>query len=112
MPLANSIRLVVAVMAMLALTSLLPVSTSAQVSIGISVGFAPPELPVYAQPICPGEGYIWTPGYWAWDREDEDYYWVPGTWVLARKLVSCGLPAIGAGAVAHLNFMKDIGARG
>jgi hypothetical protein len=85
-PLANSIRLVVAVMAMLALTSLLPVSTSAQVSIGISVGFAPPELPVYAQPICPGEGYIWTPGYWAWDPEDEDYYWVPGTWVLAPEV--------------------------
>jgi hypothetical protein len=27
------------------------------------------------QPICPGEGYIWTPGYWAWDGDD--YYWVP-----------------------------------
>ena len=52
-----------------------------QVSIGISVGFAPPPIPVYEQPICPQEGYIWTPGYWAWDRDDEDYYWVPGTWV-------------------------------
>ena len=31
----------------------------------ISVGFAPPALPVYTQPICPGDGYIWTPGYWA-----------------------------------------------
>jgi WXXGXW repeat (2 copies) len=52
---------------------------SAQVSVGISVGFAPPELPVYEQPICPQEGYIWTPGFWAWDGDD--YYWVPGTWV-------------------------------
>jgi hypothetical protein len=57
----------------------------AQVSIGISVGFPPPELPVYEQPICPGEGYIWTPGYWAWDDEGDDYYWVPGTWVLAPE---------------------------
>ena len=24
----------------------------------ISVGFAPPVLPVYAQPICPGDGYL------------------------------------------------------
>jgi hypothetical protein len=57
----------------------------AQVSIGISVNFAPPELPVYEQPICPGEGYIWTPGYWAWDPDYADYYWVPGTWVLVPQ---------------------------
>src|ERR1700752_549397 len=60
-----------------------PTSTPAQVSVGITVGFAPPDLPVYEQPICPGDGYIWTPGYWAWDDDDGDYYWVPGTWVLA-----------------------------
>ena len=47
--------------------------------VGVSVTIAPPELPVYEQPMCPGDGYIWTPGYWAWDGE---YYWVPGTWVL------------------------------
>jgi hypothetical protein len=58
----------------------------AQVSIGISVGFAPPPLPVYEQPICPAEGYLWTPGYWAWDDEDGDYYWVPGTWVQAPEV--------------------------
>jgi hypothetical protein len=54
----------------------------AQVAVGISADFAPPELPVYEQPICPGDGYIWTPGYWAWDPNFADYYWVPGTWVL------------------------------
>jgi WXXGXW repeat (2 copies) len=48
--------------------------------IGISVTFAPPALPVYEQPLCPGEGYLWAPGYWAYDADD--YYWVPGTWVL------------------------------
>ncbi|MGA8554382.1 MAG: hypothetical protein WB630_08180 [Candidatus Acidiferrales bacterium] len=53
---------------------------SAQVAIGISVGFGPPALPVYVQPICPAEGYLWTPGYWAYDDED-GYYWVPGTWI-------------------------------
>jgi hypothetical protein len=41
----------------------------------VSVTIAPPVLPVYTQPICPGEGYLWTPGYWAYD--DEGYYWVP-----------------------------------
>src|SRR2546425_1498807 len=59
-------------------------SSYAQVSIGISVGYPPPPLPVYEQPLCPREGYIWTPGYWAWDGDD--YYWVPGTWVLAPEV--------------------------
>ena len=62
-----------------------PATSSAQVAVGITVGFAPPDLPVYEQPICPGDGYIWTPGYWAWDDDDGDYYWVPGTWVMAPE---------------------------
>jgi len=58
---------------------LLSVSTAAFAQIGIYVGFGPPPIPVYEQPICPGDGYIWVPGYWAWDGSE--YYWVPGTWV-------------------------------
>src|SRR6202020_821710 len=58
----------------------------AQVAVGISlpsisVQIAPPVLPVYVQPPMPEVGYIWTPGYWAWDADQADYYWVPGTWV-------------------------------
>src|SRR5215469_13692677 len=53
----------------------------AHAAVIISVGFAPPVLPVYAQPICPGPGYLWTPGYWAYGPDG--YYWVPGTWVVA-----------------------------
>src|ERR1700727_1332000 len=45
----------------------------------VSVNIAPPVLPVYTQPLCPGDGYLWTPGYWAWGPEG--YYWVPGVWV-------------------------------
>src|ERR1700692_3031153 len=58
----------------------------APIVIGISVGSAPPPIPVYEQPICPGDGYIWTPGYWAWDADGDDYYWVPGTWVEAPEV--------------------------
>ena len=57
----------------------------AQIGVGVSVSIAPPELPVYEQPICPGDGYIWTPGYWAYDPAD-GYYWVPGTWVEAPEV--------------------------
>ena len=42
---------------------LLALSAASFAQIGISVTFGPPALPVYEQPICPAEGYIWTPGY-------------------------------------------------
>jgi WXXGXW repeat (2 copies) len=58
------------------------IASFSQIAVGISVRVGPPPLPVYAQPICPGPGYFWTPGYWAWN-DDDGYYWVPGTWVVA-----------------------------
>src|SRR5580704_5296103 len=61
-----------------------PPTSSAQVR--ITVGFGPPALPVYEQPVCPGDGYLWTPGYWYWDDDASDYFWVPGTWVLAPEV--------------------------
>jgi hypothetical protein len=54
---------------------------AAQARVFVSVGFAPPAIPVYVQPACPGDGYIWTPGYWAYT--DDGYEWVDGAWVLA-----------------------------
>lgn len=65
-----------------ALMLALSAASFAQIAVGISVRIGPPALPVYAQPVCPGAGYIWTPGYWAWS-DDDGYYWVPGTWVVA-----------------------------
>ena len=68
----------------------LPVASSfAQVDISINV--APPVLPEYEQPLCPTEGYIWTPGYWGWG--DGDYYWVPGVWVPPPRVGLLWTPA-------------------
>ena len=53
----------------------------AQVNVDVSVDVEPPPLPVYDQPPIPEPGYLWVPGYWAWD-DNTGYYWVPGTWVL------------------------------
>ncbi len=61
----------------------LSAASFAQITVGVSVRFGPPAIPIYAQTVCPGPGYFWTPGYWAWSDYDDDYYWVPGTWVLA-----------------------------
>jgi hypothetical protein len=52
----------------------------------VTITLAPPALPLYEEPICPGDGYIWTPGYWTWDDDVQGYYWVPGTWVLAPEI--------------------------
>jgi hypothetical protein len=52
----------------------------AQISVSLTVGTPPPALPVYVQPACPTDGYLWVPGYWAYDNND-GYYWVPGVWV-------------------------------
>jgi hypothetical protein len=69
----------------------LSAASFAQVRVAISI--APPLLPVYEQPLCPGDGYIWTPGYWAWDDGVGDYYWVPGTWVMAPEVGFLWTPA-------------------
>lgn len=65
---------------------MLAMSAASQAQFRVAITFGPPALPVYEQPVCPGEGYIWTPGYWYWDDDAEDYYWVPGTWVLAPEV--------------------------
>jgi hypothetical protein len=57
------------------------VPVSSQAGVFISVGFAPPMMPVYDQPPCPEPGLMWTPGYWAYGPEG--YFWVPGAWVPA-----------------------------
>jgi hypothetical protein len=75
MGLSRSTRWLSFVFAMLAF----PTAAFAQIDISITV--APPVLPVYEQPVCPDDGYLWTPGYWAYAAGD--YYWVPGAWVMA-----------------------------
>src|SRR5262250_4011294 len=66
--------------ALFALTMLgVPVASTAAFYASITI--APPPIPVYAQPICPGPGYVWIPGYWAYGAFG--WYWVQGEWVLA-----------------------------
>jgi hypothetical protein len=79
-------RFVFALLAFALLLLVLPAALSvpSAAQIGISVRIGPPALPVYEQPICPGDGYLWSPGYWAWS-DDDGYYWVPGTWVEAPE---------------------------
>jgi hypothetical protein len=78
----RAVRFLAFAFLLLVIPAVLSSPSSAQIAVGISVRIGPPALPVYAQPICPGPGYLWTPGYWGWNDEG-GYYWVPGTWVVA-----------------------------
>jgi hypothetical protein len=57
----------------------LPITSQAQIRVGVSINIEPPALPVYEQPPLPEVGYMWTPGYWGYGPDG--YFWVPGTWV-------------------------------
>ncbi len=46
--------------------------------IGVYIGTPPPPLRYEVQPPIPGEGYVWTDGYWNWGGNR--YIWVPGRW--------------------------------
>lgn len=65
---------------------LMAVSAALHAQVRVAIAIGPPLLPVYEQPICPGDGYLWTPGYWDYDYDVADYYWVPGTWILAPEV--------------------------
>jgi hypothetical protein len=46
-------------------------------------GIAPPPLRRERRPSPPrARGYIWTDGYWQWQRGQ--YVWIPGRWIARR----------------------------
>src|SRR5271154_3034689 len=81
----ETMKTMISVRSLLFVLAVMTISVASFGQFRISVAFAPPALPIYEQPVCPGDGYLWTPGYWAYDDEVDDYYWVPGTWVLAPE---------------------------
>ncbi len=84
-------------------------ASSAQIAVGISVHVGPPALPVYAQPPCPGDGYLWTPGYWAYGPVG--YYWVPGVWVMPPRVGVLWTPGTGVLLAASMDGIPASGAR-
>jgi hypothetical protein len=47
----------------------------------VVVRVGPPPPVVEALPAPPAPGYVWQPGYWAWNGVQ--YVWVPGRYVVA-----------------------------
>jgi len=87
----STVRIMPSIRSLLFAVVVLAMSAASFAQIGIMITIAPPALPVYEQPLCPGDGYLWTPGYWAYG--EDDYYWVPGTWVMAPEVGLLWTPA-------------------
>src|ERR1700728_494537 len=68
-----------AVSSLFAGLALLSLPTVSFAGVFLSINIAPPALQVYQQPLCPTDGYLWTPGYWGYGNEG--YYWIRGAWV-------------------------------
>ena len=78
----------------------------AQVSINVRVNIPPPPLPYYEQPVIPTAGFLWVPGFWAWDQVEGDYYWVPGTWVRPPRRGLLWTPAYWGWVEGHYVFNR------
>ncbi|MGV6875055.1 hypothetical protein ACUSIJ_20480 [Pseudochelatococcus sp. B33] len=46
-------------------------------------GRAPPPPRQERRP-PPRAGYVWVPGFWAWDQRRRNYVWTPGQWTRQR----------------------------
>jgi hypothetical protein len=64
----------------------------------------PPPLPEYDQPAAPGDGYLWTPGYW--NYASAGYYWVPGVWVQAPYQGALWTPGYWGYVGGHYGFFR------
>ena len=54
----------------------------ARVNLNLGIEVAPPPPQVEVVP-APRPGYVWAPGYWAW--EGGRHVWVGGHWVSVRR---------------------------
>lgn len=49
----------------------------------VYVRVGPPAPIIEARVVAPGPGYVWVPGYYAWERGA--YVWLPGRYVLPPR---------------------------
>ncbi len=54
----------------------------ADVGVRIEIGVPPPAPRIEVVP-APRAGYVWAPGYWAWNGHR--HTWVSGRWIVARR---------------------------
>jgi len=58
-----------------------PLPSMAQTDLQVYIGSAPPA-PLYERAPMARRGYVWSPGYWAWNGRR--HHWVAGSYVVER----------------------------
>ena len=74
---ADAVRSLVLSMLITACTAAVP--AFGQISVNISIA---PPAPRYEAPPAVAPGYVWAPGYWAWNGDR--HIWVPGRTIVQR----------------------------
>lgn len=59
------------------------VPTIAYADFDVDVTTAPPPTQTEVVP-APRTGYVWSPGYWAWNKDIGHHEWIKGHWVEER----------------------------
>jgi hypothetical protein len=70
------------IVASLVLAGGLILPTASQARVGVFVDIAPPVAVVETPPPPPRVGYVWAPGYYAW--QGGAHVWVPGRYIEPR----------------------------
>ena len=60
-----------------------PALADLRVNVGIGVPVPPPAAIYEPAPPPPAYGYVWAPGYWAWNYDR--YIWVRGRYIAPRQ---------------------------
>ena len=81
--------------ALVAPAAFTPAAAQANLNIGLTIG-TPPPAPIYEPIPAPRVGFVWAPGFWAWEGgrhvwhagnwmpERRGYHWVPDRWAQAH----------------------------
>jgi hypothetical protein len=67
-----------------------PLPSMAASNVSLYIGSAPPA-PLYERIPAPRNGYVWAPGYWAWNGHR--HHWAPGYWIAERPGYVYSAPA-------------------
>jgi hypothetical protein len=73
-------RLTLVALAAIGAAAYAPLPSMAQ-NVELYIGSAPPA-PLYERAPAVRRGYVWSPGYWAW--QGHRHYWVPGSYIVER----------------------------
>lgn len=103
MPRSTCALLLSAALALGSALATAPTLAAPRVGASIGITVAPPA-PRHERMPPPRHGYLWTPGYWAWNPHLRRHVWVGGRWLRARPGYRYMPPHWNPGTRGHWHF--------